>query len=56
MFNPSGTRIAGALHLPTRALINNQEDRLGEYAAMGLSGQQQWKGACNHRSQAYTTD
>ncbi len=26
------------------------------YAAMGLSGQQQWKGACNHRSQAYTTD
>ena len=26
------------------------------YAAMGLSGQQQWKGACDHRSQAYTTD
>ncbi len=26
------------------------------YAAVGLSGQQQWKGACNHRSQAYTTD
>ena len=26
------------------------------YAAMGLSGQSQWKGACDHRSQAYTTD
>ncbi|GAB6142644.1 DinB/UmuC family translesion DNA polymerase [Desulfocicer niacini] len=34
--------------------------RMGSYsvrcAAMGLSGQQQWKGACDDRSQAYTTD
>ena len=41
---------------PTLALINNQEDRLGEYAAMRFSGQQQWKDPCNRRSQSYTTD
>ncbi|ACN13509.1 DNA-directed DNA polymerase [Desulforapulum autotrophicum HRM2] len=26
------------------------------YAAIGLSGHQSWKGSCNHRSPAYTTE
>jgi DNA polymerase V len=26
------------------------------YASIGLSGQQSWKAACNHRSSSYTTD
>ena len=42
------------------AALDKINTRMGSnsvrYAAMGLSGQQQWKGACSHRSQAYTTD